>query len=309
MTEAEMIKMIDTIANSENTIAKATNVLSMLFPYVGVRKKAVNVYIKEIEESNLPLETKIIMILNMKKYFKRIKNQSEIAEIAFNNAKANTDFSENSGVNEEWFERFMESAGFVSAKEVQIIWGKILSKEFEKPGCTPPNMIRILSEITPGLARSFSMLCSMSVDIFFTDNKDSLIEVTQEVIVPYYTNSDRFIELGIGFEVLSELETLGVIKFDSVGGYVFTDLNDKKIYIKVGDNVALLEGENDKEIPCGNVMLTSVGKVLRTIIEPVIIDGYYDMLSSFYISKSVKMTLNKEFSGLIGLRDETDDVE
>ena len=34
-------------------------------------------------------------------------------------------------VNEEWLDRFMDSAKFVSQEEIQAIWGKILAKEFE----------------------------------------------------------------------------------------------------------------------------------------------------------------------------------
>lgn len=71
-------------------------------------------YIKEIEKSDLPTETKVFMILDIKKTFKKIKKQKAIAEIAINNAEQGTDFTEKTGINEEWFERFMDSAGFVS---------------------------------------------------------------------------------------------------------------------------------------------------------------------------------------------------
>lgn len=41
----------------------------------------------------------------------------------------------------------MDSAGFVSSEEIQWIWGKILANEFEKPGSTPPNMIRYCQKL------------------------------------------------------------------------------------------------------------------------------------------------------------------
>jgi hypothetical protein len=105
---------------------------------------------------------------------KKIKNQKAVAEIAMENAKPGTDFSENSGVSEEWLDRFMDSAGFVGTEEIQWIWGKILANEFERPGSTPPNMIRILSEITPGLASAFRYICSMCIWILPLNEKGDI---------------------------------------------------------------------------------------------------------------------------------------
>ncbi|MDE7251595.1 MAG: DUF2806 domain-containing protein [Acetatifactor sp.] len=48
-----------------------------------------------------------------------------MAEIAKEKAKEGTDFSEKSGVSEEWFDRFKESASFVSSEEMQLVWGKM----------------------------------------------------------------------------------------------------------------------------------------------------------------------------------------
>lgn len=93
-------------------------------------------------------------MLNAKKELKQIKNQRTIAEIAINNAIPETDFQRKSMVNEEWLDRFMDSAKFVSQEEIQIIWGKILAKDL-KNRKTPTSMIRILSEITPELALVF----------------------------------------------------------------------------------------------------------------------------------------------------------
>ena len=163
VTGTEAVKTVIDLAQNENIMNKASGMMGMLFPFVGIKQKAIDVYIEEIEKSDLPTDTKLYMLLNMKRTFKKIKNQKVIAEVAINNAKQGTDFTETSGVNEEWLDRFMESAGFVSSEELQLIWGKILSNEFEKPGSTPPNMIRVLSEITHRMAKAFRYICSMSI--------------------------------------------------------------------------------------------------------------------------------------------------
>lgn len=201
---------VDLVKN-ENVLNKSVGVMGMLFPFAGLKQKAVEIYIKDIEKSDLPAETKVFMIMNTKKTFKKIKNQKTIAEIAMENAKQGTDFSENSGVSEEWLERFMDSAGFVSSEEIQWIWGKILANEFEKPGSTPPNMIRILSEITPELAVAFRYICSMCIWILPLNENGDIQGGVQELFVPYTKNDEKFRKSGVSFNVLNELETLGVI--------------------------------------------------------------------------------------------------
>ena len=169
----------------------------------------------------MPIDTKMLLVMNTKKTLKKIKNQKKIADIAMENAKEGTDFTEASGVQEDWFERFMDSAGYVSSEEMQLIWGKILANEFEKAGTTPPNMIRVLSEITPNLAQVFRKLCSMRVTVIPLDDKYGINgEPIISVMVPYMTNEDAFLNMGITFNVLNELDTLGLIKFDAPGGYV-----------------------------------------------------------------------------------------
>ena len=128
---------VDLVKN-DNVLNKVAGVMGMLFPYAGLKQKAVNLYIEEIEKSDMSSEAKIFTVLNMKKIFKKIKNQKSIADIAMENAKEGTDFSEKSGVSEEWLERFMDSAGFVSSEDIQLIWGKILANEFERPGVRHP---------------------------------------------------------------------------------------------------------------------------------------------------------------------------
>lgn len=94
---------VDLVKN-ENVLNKSVGVMGMLFPFAGLKQKAVEMYVEDIEKSDLPADTKVFMVLNTKKTFKKIKNQKAIAEIAMENAKQGTDFSEDSGVSEEWLE-------------------------------------------------------------------------------------------------------------------------------------------------------------------------------------------------------------
>ncbi len=277
------------LVKNEKVLDKATNVMGMMFPYASLKSKALEVYINEIEKSDLAMDIKVSLILNAKRTFKQLKNQKAIADIALNNAKEGTDFSEESQVNEEWLDRFMDSAGFVSSEEMQLIWGKILANEFEAPGTTPPNMLRILSEITPALATVFKKICSMKVAIFPETSEGKLDKGFTKLFIPYdVQNSKNLRDMGIRFEDLTELETLGVIHFDASVGYVTTGVSSKRALICYGDKVKLIENYVEDKIPIGGVILTSAGKALRNITSEDDLDNYFELVQDFLKRKQLR---------------------
>ncbi len=295
ITETALVKMAGDMVKNDNMLNKTASVMGMLFPFAGIRQKAVDMYIKEIEKSNLPSETKVYMILNARKTFKKIKNQKAIAEKAMSYVEEGTDFSEESGVSEEWLDRFMDSAGFVSSEEIQLIWAKILANEFEKPNSTPPNMVRVLSEITPDLARAFRCICSMSLWVMPLNEDGNIENNYLRIVVPYSDNEQTFRYMGLGFEVLNELEALGVMKFDFLVGYSIQGIKNKRILMRVGDKLDVIEEHRDDSIPSGNVLLTSVGEALRSIIESVAIDNYYEMTYGYLRKKGIRFAEEHDF--------------
>lgn len=295
MTGEMVTKTVVDLAKKGKLFDNSIEIMGMLFPYTGLQRKAVEIYAEDIEKSDLPTETKVFLILNTKKTFEKIKNQKAIAEIAMKNAKQGTDFSKNSGVNEEWLERFMESARFVSSEEVQWIWGRILANEFEKPGSTPPTMIRVLSEITADLAKAFRILCSMAIDIFPLDEVGNIESGFQQLIVPYENNDETFWNIGVDFNTLNELDTLGVLKFETVTGYVKKGFSNKKILLRIDNELEVAEKYDANGFPIGNVILTSVGESLKSITETIKIDGYNSMIKNYMEKENVVFADEHDF--------------
>ena len=275
------------LVKNENVQNKVADLFGMLFPYAGIKKKAVDMYIEEIENSDLSTEAKMISLLNAKKTLKKIKNQKNIAEIAKENAKEGTDFSEKSGVSEEWFDRFMESASYVSSEEMQLVWGKILANEFEQPGCTPRNMTRILSEFTQDYAKAFRTLCSMCVLLISVNGDEKIVSANRRNAVVFDQNEEYMRKIGLSFKLLNELETLGVIKFDTVAGYAATDMNEKKVLVYINGNVIETSSHIDETFPIRNVLFTSAGEALSKITEPYTLEGYEDAVIKYLKSNNV----------------------
>lgn len=277
------------LAKNEAVLDKTSNIASMLFPYAGLRKKALDMYISDVEKSDMTSESKLIAVLNAKSTIKKLKNQKNIAQIAIDTAKEETDFTEKSGVNKEWLERFMDSAGFVSDEVVQTMWGKILGKEFEKPGSTPSNMIRILSEITPVYAQAFRKICSMQMITVTLYENGKIKSARQDVVVPYSNDERIFSEMGLTFSVFNELETLGLIKFDALGGYAVTGINEKNVLLYVNGETLEIEEHKENKIPVGSVMLTAAGMCLKNITPTEMINGYSDLVKKYINKEQIKL--------------------
>lgn len=287
-------KLIETVTekviDSENTM----KLCGMLFPYIGLNKRAVGMYAEELEKSNLSVEAKLYYLLNAKKELKQIKNQRTIAEIAINNAIPETDFSRKSMVNEEWLDRFMDSAKFVSQEEIQVIWGKILAKEFEKPGKTPTSMIRILSEITPELALVFKKICGMKILFSEIAETGEPGETNQIVFVPYDKNRESLSKQGVSFSALNELESLGLLRFGHIGGYVLK-ISGNRVLMLVDDQLEIISGYEENQLLMGNVMLTEVGAALANVIPTEKNLEYFDMVRKYFKLHNIKMEKQTQY--------------
>ena len=287
--------MATDLVKSENMQDKAASLLGMLFPYAGIEKRALDMYISDVEKSDMSSESKLIAILGAKTTIKKLKNQKSIADQAVSNAKEGTVFDASSGVNRDWLERFMDSAGFVSEEQVQQVWGKILAKEFETPGSTPHNMVRILSEINSKHAEAFQKICSMKPLLILTDGNGIVEEVHSNIVVPFKGNEAEFRALGLSFDLLNELETLGLIKFDTIGGFVTLNVPEKGVIIYIDGITQEVESHEKSKLPIGNVLLTEAGKCLSNIIQSVSVPNYISLEKKYMINNRVVFKEKPEF--------------
>ena len=275
-------------AAGKEGVNKFSAIIGSFFPFWGLKKKAVDAYIKEIEESNLTPEAKMMSIANAKKTYKQLSNQISIAQIAQYAAKPGTDFSTSSSVDDEWLERFMDSAKFVSDETVQLLWGNILAKEFETPNSTPPSIIRILSEITTKYAKVFEVICSLAVDITFTNEKGDVVETIHQIILPH--DYDYLNQYDVSLSTLNELGSLGLIQFESMVGLAMSYEHSEapKFDMKYGSSSTSDATYIDKQFPIGGVRLTDAGAVIASFVNEKVIPSHFEEVKKYMKSNGVK---------------------
>lgn len=267
---------LSNIVNAGNTL---TSVLSRFFPYWGLEGKALDVYIDEIKKSDKPAEVKVFEILNAKKSVKKIKNTSNILELATNYLSEADIKAVSYEDNEEWFDSFFESSGNVSDEQAQIIWAKILANEIKCVGSAPRGIFRILSEITPELATSFNRLCEQRL-IFISLNENNEVipnSLINEVIK--FDDNEYYNKIGLGLSVINELESIGLV-VTSLGYYKKLH-NVNKLLVSDGVFTERMIIKNE-ELQYGTLMLTKAGLYLLKIINPPYAKDQYYVMREYY---------------------------
>lgn len=250
----------------KESVNKFANAIRGLFPFWGLKRTAVDAYIREIDKSNMSPEAKLFAIANTKKIYREIKNQSAIIDIAYSAAidTIGTAPEEMLDPDNELIQRLLDSGKFVSDKDLQLLWGHVLAGEFERPGSTPKNIVRILSELSKENAEVFSMLCSMRVDILLdtgSDIKNAGCELMIDV------PSDYLDKIGVQVHTCQELQALGLINFTTIGNYYIPVNSSIYPYVHIVsgyDVITVLN--NGKEFPRGNITLTDVGCYIARFI-------------------------------------------
>lgn len=273
----------------KESVNKLASVIGGLAPFFGLKRKAVSTYVDDIQKSDLPPETKMMAIANAKKTYKQLKNQMAIAEIAQSAAQDGTDFSQQSGIDDEWLERFMDSARFVSDEEVQLLWGNILAKEFEEPNSTPPSVIRILSEITSPYAKAFQVLCSLKIHILELNGSEKTTETIYVICPNEYEYLHKY---GITLPILTELEMLGLIHCNFVSGFAlrFNSQENPTIHLNYREREIVVAEYLNGRFPIGSVMLTKAGEAISRFVSDQNIEGHFEAVCTFLKKNGVKLS-------------------
>lgn len=235
-----------------NSLGKA------LYDHIGLmmlpEKEALELMIDEFKKSNDPLPLKVVKIKNVRKIRKEWENQYDIYKIAQDDLDAHPEQDHSEDVDAEWLSRFMDSCKHVCSDDIKLIWGKLLAEECMKPDSVPTRLVHILSNLDRQSAQAFFTICNLCLE-------DSELYFTPII----FHKQDFFRNLGLSFIILSELDSIGLIRFApsvqhaiSSDDPLITEYEHDFIY-----NSSIYSVKSNKSlIRIGDVLLTEAGQAL-----------------------------------------------
>jgi hypothetical protein len=170
---------------------------------------------------------------------------------------------------DDWVTNFFDKSRIVSDEDMQALWANVLAGEANKPGSFSRRTVNLLSDLDKRDAELFQNLCRFG---WVVGEFTPLIFDSQASI---YNN------LGINFNNLSHLDSLGLIHFDSLAGFSRTGLPKSFAATYCGQPLQLeiKEGQENR-LTIGQILLTQAGQELTQIVKVPSVQGFYDYVKN-----------------------------
>ena len=181
-------------------------------------------------------------------------------------------------IQQDWIMHFIDQSKLVSDDEMQSLWASILAGETNTPGRFSKRTINSLASLDKSDAELFLRFYS------FNWNMGSIQPLVFDLDAPIYKTK------GITYGELSHLETIGLIRFNNLQGFLRNQLKKRQTLEYHGELLALeLPKETDNELQVGSVVLSNVGEQLASILHPESVDGFVKYVTEYYEKHGVKI--------------------
>lgn len=206
------------------------------------------------------------------------RKQANMEAIAEQALPLVTDEAIPEAVEDDWISYFFDRCRLISDEEMQMLWARILAGEANTPGTFSKRTMNFLVSLSRADANLFASLARFVVTL---EGDEPM------VVVPDY-ESNIYVENGITFDALVQLEAIGVIRFNEMGSYVKTEVPQATsvAYLETKLLLRLPDTEPDT-IPVGRVMLSRTGRELLKVCEVEPVDGFVDYLIKHFSSANI----------------------
>ena len=178
-------------------------------------------------------------------------------------------------IEDDWITDFFDKCRLVSDQEMQSLWSKVLSGEANKPGSYSKRTVNFISCLDKSEAMLFSKLCGYGC------------QIGQVIPIIYDVQHEIYNKNGIDFMALSNLESIGLIKFDNVAGYQLLRLPKKFNVLYYGQPIKCeMPNDADNSFELGNVLLTKLGQELAPICGSQPVVGFKEYILEKWKSKN-----------------------
>ena len=195
---------------------------------------------------------------------KRQKNMEDIID------EAEPHLSEEAkpdAMEDDWITNFFDKCRIVSDSEMQSLWARVLAGEANAPGTYSKRTVNLISEFDKSDAELFTKLCGFGWMIG---------DVTPLV---FDEQAEIYNRHGINFDTLSHLETIGLVQYESLTGFVKSSSTKRFVVLYYGKPLPLeMPGNANNTLQVGKILLTKIGQELAPICGSTPVDGFYEYI-------------------------------
>jgi Protein of unknown function (DUF2806) len=168
--------------------------------------------------------------------------------------------------------------------EVHKIVGRLIAGEIVSPGSFPRRTVRVLRDLESDDFKRFTVLCRFAWKI------GGLTPLIFDTDAPIYTSA------GLNFGILTELDSLGLITFQSLTGYNRPEL-PSNFSVAYGNQIVAIElPQGQAALPLGLVVFTDAGRRLAPLTGAEIVPGFTEYVAGQWRALGCKIN----FAGSVG---------
>lgn len=184
-------------------------------------------------------------------------------------------------MSDDWITNFFDKSRIVSDSEMQQLWSRVLAGEANLPGSFSRRTVNLIADLEKRNAESFESLCRFGWrhKVLSTFLFPLVVDVRNEI----------YRKGGLSFGLLSNLESLGLLKFDIYNG--FTLGNEPRLVelSYFGSTVQLtLPDQSPGSLSLGEVIFTDAGQELAQICTPQRVEGFVEYMLERWEGKNLK---------------------
>lgn len=194
-------------------------------------------------------------------------NMESIAQKAIPHLAPDSDASE---IDNDWITNFLAQSRTVGDTEMQELWARILAGEANAPGTFSRKTINLVSDLDKSDATLFASLCGFVAIVM-----DEAIPVVLD------KNAEIYLSHNINFSALNHLDSMGLIVFDPLAGYVKQQLPTQILVKYFQETIELtIPSTAGVQIRVGTALFTRAGYELARICEANPVTGFSAYLRS-----------------------------
>jgi hypothetical protein len=171
----------------------------------------------------------------------RQENMEEITKKALPQLESGSDPSR---VEDDWVTNFFDKSQIISDKDMQDLWARVLAGEANSPRTYSKRTVNFLGDLDKKDAELFLALCRFG---WFVGNFTPLI---------FDVNDKIYKDNGLNFGTLTHLDSIGLIQFNNISGFIRTGLPKTFSVSYCGEPLKVtMENEKDNKLSIGMVLL------------------------------------------------------